>query len=199
MVERLFRNVEVSGSIPLGSTKSIFPELLVSSSRQYEQSETARNSEAPSEPYSFRSWLKRPAHLGTVMALTVMAVITTLWCPTTATRASTGARGRTMEVTMKKLFISLLFICMVAPFLSLDAQVSVKGHYRSNGTYVQPHYRSSPNSTKADNWSTRGNVNPYTGRAGTSSHDSPSFGSRSSGFGTTQRRSQGSFDPFKRR
>ena len=47
------------------------------------------------------------------------------------------------------------------------ADVQVKGYFRSNGTYVQPHYRSSPNSTGLDNFSTKGNVNPYTGKEGT--------------------------------
>jgi len=37
----------------------------------------------------------------------------------------------------------------------------------ANTQYVQPHYRSSPNNTKSDNWSTYGNVNPYTGKVGT--------------------------------
>lgn len=43
----------------------------------------------------------------------------------------------------------------------------VRGYTRKNGTYVQPHYRSSPDRSKLNNWSTQGNVNPYTGRAGT--------------------------------
>ena len=47
------------------------------------------------------------------------------------------------------------------------SQTHVNGYYRSNGTYVAPHYRSTPNYTKADNWSTLGNVNPYTGALGT--------------------------------
>jgi hypothetical protein len=51
----------------------------------------------------------------------------------------------------------------------LTADVKVKGYYRKDGTYVAPHYRSSPNSTSADNWSTKGNVNPYTGKEGTNS------------------------------
>lgn len=45
--------------------------------------------------------------------------------------------------------------------------VYVRGHTRSDGTYVQPHYRSAPNSSTSDNWSTKGNTNPYTGREGT--------------------------------
>lgn len=50
---------------------------------------------------------------------------------------------------------------------------SVRGYYRSNGTYVQPHYRSNPNSTVYDNYSTKGNVNPYTGQWGTRTPDVP--------------------------
>ena len=44
---------------------------------------------------------------------------------------------------------------------------SVRGYYRSNGTYVAPHHRTDPNDTKLDNYSTKGNVNPYTGKEGT--------------------------------
>lgn len=44
---------------------------------------------------------------------------------------------------------------------------SVSGHVRRNGTYVPPSHAANPNATKTDNWSTKGNVNPYTGKAGT--------------------------------
>jgi len=50
--------------------------------------------------------------------------------------------------------------------------VYVSGYYRSNGTYVQPHYRTAPNSTNRDNFSTRGNTNPYTGQPGYITPDS---------------------------
>ena len=52
-------------------------------------------------------------------------------------------------------------------FFSNEKGRSVNGYYKSNGTYVQPHYRSSPNSTTSDNWSTLGNTNPRTGKSGT--------------------------------
>jgi len=42
----------------------------------------------------------------------------------------------------------------------------VRGYSRSDGTYVQPHYRSSPNQYKSDNYSSQGNSNPYTGEQG---------------------------------
>lgn len=44
--------------------------------------------------------------------------------------------------------------------------VNVRGYYRSNGTYVNSYYRTSPNSYRYDNYSARGNYNPYTGRRG---------------------------------
>ena len=45
--------------------------------------------------------------------------------------------------------------------------VPVRGYMKSNGTYVMPHYQTAPNATKLDNWSSKPNVNPYTGKAGT--------------------------------
>ena len=47
------------------------------------------------------------------------------------------------------------------------ADNSVNGYVRKDGTYVQPHYQKNPNSTLLDNYSTKGNTNPYTGKSGT--------------------------------
>ena len=63
--------------------------------------------------------------------------------------------------------ITTLFMLLTADLGS--ASVHVKGYYRKNGTYVQPHYRSDPNGSTSDNWSSKGNVNPYTGAVGTRS------------------------------
>ena len=65
---------------------------------------------------------------------------------------------------MKKIIIGIIATLFI--ITSTLADTSVKGYYKSNGTYVQPHYRSSPNSTTSDNWSTSGNTNPYTGEKG---------------------------------
>lgn len=43
----------------------------------------------------------------------------------------------------------------------------VHGYVKSNGTYVAPHMRSSPDNNTYNNWSHTGNVNPYTGQTGT--------------------------------
>ena len=47
------------------------------------------------------------------------------------------------------------------------AQVYVKPHVTRDGTYVEGYQRTAPNNTNLDNYSTRGNVNPYTGQQGT--------------------------------
>lgn len=62
----------------------------------------------------------------------------------------------------------LILLSMLYPALSIAySDVKVEGYYRSDGTYVVPHYRSKPNSTVNDNWSTYGNINPRTGEHGT--------------------------------
>jgi hypothetical protein len=43
----------------------------------------------------------------------------------------------------------------------------VSGYTRSNGTYVAPYVATNPNGTQRDNYSAKGNVNPYTGAVGT--------------------------------
>jgi hypothetical protein len=48
---------------------------------------------------------------------------------------------------------------------------SVSGYSRSNGTYVQSHVRTMPNSTNRDNFSTKGNSNPFTGSTGYRARD----------------------------
>lgn len=68
---------------------------------------------------------------------------------------------------MRKIFLTMCGIASAFSATAADAQVHVQGHYRKDGTYVRPHMRSSPNSTTSDNWSTKGNVNPYTGAEGT--------------------------------
>ena len=62
------------------------------------------------------------------------------------------------------------FLCILLAFLPsliFASDVYVNGYTRKDGTYVQGHYRSAPNNTVSDNFSTYGNVNPYTGKPGT--------------------------------
>jgi hypothetical protein len=68
---------------------------------------------------------------------------------------------------VKRLSATFFVICIV--FLSIPAFAAqyVHGYTRSNGTYVHPYYRSSPDNTVTNNFSYKGNVNPYTGAVGT--------------------------------
>lgn len=69
---------------------------------------------------------------------------------------------------MRKILSTLLIISILIIFAgnAFARDIRVKGYYRSNGTYVQPHYRTSPDNSLFNNYSTKGNVNPYTGRKG---------------------------------
>lgn len=73
-------------------------------------------------------------------------------------------------------FFRIVFCGFLAAFLlsaSPAKDVQVRGYTRKDGTYVAPHVRSAPNKTKNDNYSTQGNVNPYTGQRGTKPRDVP--------------------------
>jgi hypothetical protein len=51
--------------------------------------------------------------------------------------------------------------------VTLARDVFVRPHFRQNGTYVQPHFRTAPDHNIFNNYSTYPNLNPYTGRLGT--------------------------------
>lgn len=73
---------------------------------------------------------------------------------------------------MKKLLLAVLAVALMC---SVAFAEHVRGYTRSNGTYVQSYERSSPNSTVRDNYSYKGNTNPYTGTVGTNYYrNSPS-------------------------
>jgi len=67
------------------------------------------------------------------------------------------------------LIIGLLLIASVA----MAGDTNVRGHWKDTDrdgikdTYVDGYRRSSPNSSTLDNYSTKGNYNPYTGEKGT--------------------------------
>jgi hypothetical protein len=63
-----------------------------------------------------------------------------------------------------------LFLMLAFSGLSLaqaKPEHEVQKHETKNGTVVEKHYQTNPNSTQRDNYSAKGNVNPHTGQAGT--------------------------------
>ena len=73
-----------------------------------------------------------------------------------------------IQRNLKVIVSSLLLLSIIGGiFLTVgdvDAAVRVKGYYRKDGTYVQPHYRSNPDGNPYNNWSFPGNINPFTGK-----------------------------------
>ena len=90
---------------------------------------------------------------------------------------------------MKKAFFFIAFLFAAATSFA-QTSTYVSGYTNSNGTYVEGYNRTTPNTTRNDNYSTVGNVNPYTGTYGTkpadsysvspSTYSSPSYYSTSS-------------------
>jgi hypothetical protein len=84
---------------------------------------------------------------------------------------------------MRKLLISTLF---VSSFIVAKSQTNYNtryqsGYIKSNGTYVQPHMKTTINTTNTDNYSTKGNTNIYTGSNGTRARD---YSPASSNYGS---------------
>ena len=70
---------------------------------------------------------------------------------------------------MKKIILSISFICFLSILFGQTnpSTVQVKTYVKKDGAVVQSHTRTSPNTTIRDNYSTKPNVNPNTGKVGT--------------------------------
>ncbi|MGC4044772.1 MAG: hypothetical protein QM758_13345 [Armatimonas sp.] len=53
---------------------------------------------------------------------------------------------------------------------SHSGHVQVRSYTTKKGTYVQSHHRSKADGSFSNNWSTKGNINPDTGKRGTKTH-----------------------------
>jgi len=60
-----------------------------------------------------------------------------------------------------------LMLLAFAPVAAKD--VYVPEHYTKHGVHVRPHMRTAPDRSRSNNWSTKGNTNPYTGKNGAKS------------------------------
>jgi hypothetical protein len=75
-----------------------------------------------------------------------------------------------MEESVLKLLTTVI-VGMAVSSIAAAKDVYVDSYTKKDGTYVPSHYRTAPNNTKSDNYSTYGNYNPYTGKAGTKPAD----------------------------
>lgn len=79
---------------------------------------------------------------------------------------------------MKKILFVLVFsILFFTVVPSQTFAVRVKGYTKSNGTYVEPYYRSNPNGLKYDNYSYKGGslYNKSYGKYDTYKWNAPSY------------------------
>ena len=65
---------------------------------------------------------------------------------------------------MKRIIALAVLAFISTSTLARDAPV--RGTIRKDGAYIAPHQRTTPNSTRTDNYSSKPNVNPYTGKEG---------------------------------
>jgi hypothetical protein len=71
-----------------------------------------------------------------------------------------------MNLLSKALLYGLTLALLAMPAWAKSA-TRVKSHTTKKGTYVPSHRRTNPDKSKNNNWSTKGNVNPDTGKKGT--------------------------------
>ncbi len=76
---------------------------------------------------------------------------------------------------LKKFFVVAVVMTVSAISSVQESQAAdfVHGYFRSNGTYVSPHFRSQADGIFSNNYSSFPNFNPYTGSVGT--HRSPAY------------------------
>lgn len=63
--------------------------------------------------------------------------------------------------------IGVALAVLAAPAVQAQSNTRVKSYTKKDGTYVFSHRRTTPDSSRMNNWSTKGNINPYTGKRGT--------------------------------
>lgn len=88
-------------------------------------------------------------------------------------------KNKVFKAVLGALFLGVVTVPVMARGGSGSSHSSGSSHYvaphvTKNGTYVEGHMQTNPNGTKLDNWSTKGNVNPYTGQPGTKNPDGSS-------------------------
>lgn len=93
---------------------------------------------------------------------------------------------------MKKTIFVLVLVLLPTIVFAWDTKV--KGHWKDTDhdgvkdTYVDPYYRTAPNQTKDDNYSTYPNVNPYSGKQGTQKDND--YYDNNSGYGNKRQKSK---------
>ena len=78
-----------------------------------------------------------------------------------------GMGGRNIKTACNGRFMQFVIIFVRVYILAVFINTPWFMNKPSTRTYIMPSYRTSPNRTKIDNWSTKVNYNPYTEKYGT--------------------------------
>lgn len=96
-------------------------------------------------------------------------------CPLSSGDGENGTRQRVLLTTIEgedlvqeeALAAAMgILVGLLAVGSAWAGSVYVRPHFRRDGTYVPPHYRSYPDGNRSNNWSCCGNTNPFTGERG---------------------------------
>ena len=77
------------------------------------------------------------------------------------------SQHKTMLATASAVLLLLELMLASSPSALATESHAVRNHIRKDGTFVERHRQTNPNRSKLDNWSTKGNTNPHTGKQGT--------------------------------
>jgi hypothetical protein len=75
-----------------------------------------------------------------------------------------------------------------------ESDVPVRTYEKKDGTTVPKHFRTTPNYTNRDNFSTKGNTNPYNGKKGTINPDNNKLGTNNREFSEYSRSDNNPYD-----
>ena len=102
---------------------------------------------------------------------------------------------------LRLIIVVLLVLIYAVPSL---AQVWVDPYTRRDGTQVPGHYRTRPDNNPYNNWSSQGNINPYTGERGYNNpypnpyrQNSPTFGGYNNPNPNPYRQNSPTFDSYQ--
>lgn len=79
---------------------------------------------------------------------------------------------------MKLIAIIAASATLMSGYSEAKGSHPTRGYVKRNGTVVASSHATNPNATKRDNFTTQGNVNPYTGKPGTKRADNAPAPSR---------------------
>jgi hypothetical protein len=83
---------------------------------------------------------------------------------TTMSAASCSMSNRFTSAGLRMVVLLVAVLIGLIASAAHAKSVRVRGYLKTNGTYVMPHYRTSPDRNPVNNYGMPGNFNPNTGR-----------------------------------